>query len=59
MSQFKFNLEDTVRHHLSPLYGRVIARCESVVTDNQYQIEYISPNGEVSTTWFYESQLSN
>lgn len=56
-SPFKFSLNQVVKLADSDETGKVIARSESLASENQYLIRYKNAEGRLTEVWWGESVL--
>lgn len=58
MSDFKFNMNDTVTLVTSKEYGTVVGRAEFRATENSYLVLYCANDGLQVQKWWDESTLA-
>ena len=56
--KFAFKIGEYVKINLSEIAGEVIGQVRYQEGSNQYLVKYLNGTGDVSTTWFYASDLT-
>ena len=56
--KFAFKTGEYVKINLSEIAGEVIGQVRYQEGSNQYLVKYLNGTGDVSTTWFYASDLT-
>lgn len=56
--KFAYKIGEYVEINLSEIEGEVIGQVRYQEGSNQYLVKYLNGTGDVSTTWFYASDLT-